>query len=151
MLPTVLAPSVPKDFIRKLKDVDENLTIVFNCITERWEVHRFSKGRWQWILAVEEEDGSYRKLDNRIFKKLTEMDIIAKWGSVANYERHLDEKQKKWQDNYQKDVDHELKYDIKDNNIQWQEAIDNFRSGKVNPAPMHSDKKITSYPKNGGV
>lgn len=143
----LLAPSVPKAFRERLKRFDPALDVVFNCERERWEIHRFSRGKWHWVLAVENEDESYRPLDRRVFKKLWEMDIIIKFGSVANYERYLDEKQKKWQDDYQKDIDHEMKWKIKDDRKLWQEAAENLRSGRINDPPQERDKKIISYPK----
>lgn len=146
-LSNVLAPSVPEGFRRKLKFIDERLDVAFNCQTERWEIRRLSRGNWHWVLNVENEDESYRPLDNRTLKKLQEMDIIAKYGSVANYERYLDEKLKRWQEAEQKTIDHERKWDLKDDRRLWQEAAENLRSGIINDPPKEKEKKIISYSK----
>jgi hypothetical protein len=150
MIAKILAPSVPKHFSDRLKAFDKNLKAVFNCGTERWEIYRYSRGRWHWIIAVENDDESYRPLDERVFRKLYEIDIIARYGSVANYERHLDEKKKRWQDNEQKNMDYELRCDIKDDRKLWQRAAENFRSGKVNDPPEEKERKIFSYSNQGG-
>ncbi len=99
------------------------------------------------MMAIEDKNESYRPLDERIFKKLHEMDIIKQWGSVANYTRHLDDKLNKWRDKEQKKMDYELKCDLKYDRKLWQKAADNFRSGIVNDPPEERVKKIISYPK----
>lgn len=147
MLPKVLAPSIPEGFRKRLKDFDNKLEVAFNCQTERWELYRISRGKVHWVMAIEEEDGSYRPLDERVFKKLYEIDVIARYGSVANYEKYMDEKQKKWQDGEQKKADHELRYDIKDTWPQWQKAAEEARSGRINDPPEEKERKIISYSK----
>ena len=145
----ILAPSIPDSFQKRLRLFDRNLKAIFNCETERFEIWRYAEktGRWNWIIAVENDDESFRKLDERIFRKLFQMDIIARWGSIANYERHLDEKQKNWQNEKQKKMDYELKYDLKDDRKLWQMAAENARSGVFNNPPIQKDRKIISYQK----
>ena len=149
-IPKVLAPNVPKEFQDRLIDFDPCLQAVFNCQTERFEIYRHSKGKVHWIINVENDDGSFRPLDERIFNKLYEMDIIARYGSVANYEKYMDEKQRKWQKERQKEADHELRCDIKDDRKLWQRAAENFRSGIINSPPEEKERKIISYSNNGG-
>ena len=120
-----------KSFISELKLIDNKLDVAFNRVSGRWEVYRLSNKGWQWILVVENEDESYRPLDNRVLKKLREIDIIARYGSVAGYERHLEEKLKKYKNSIQKDSDHELQCDIKDDKVLWHSAMENFKSGKI--------------------
>jgi len=96
---------------------------------------------------VSNEDESYRSLDNRVIKKLWRMDIIARYGSVANYEKHLDEKQKLWREKQDKKMNHELRYDIKDNKRLWQRAAENLRSGIINDPPEEKERKIISCSK----
>lgn len=141
MIATVLAPSVSDDFQKQLKQIDPYLKAAFNCQTERFEIYRWAKGGWHWIIAVENEDESFRPLDSRIFKKLHQMDIIKRWGSVANYEKHLDEKLKNWKDEKQAKMDYELRCDLKDDRKLWQRAAKNFRSGIVNDPPEQRAKK----------
>lgn len=139
--------SAPEGFIQELHNLDRNLEAAFNRVSGRWEIYRLTRRGWDWILCVENEDESYRPLDMRTIKKLREIDIIARWGSVAAFERHLDEKQKKYQDNCQKEIDHDTKYDIKDNRKLWQEAAENFRRGIINSPPKVEGKKMISCPK----
>lgn len=142
----VLAPSISDSFKKRLNRFDSNLKTVFNCETERFEIHRWSGGRWHWVIAVENEDETFRPLDGRIFKKLYEMDIIARFGSIANYTKHLDDKQKKWQDGEKKKMDYEMREDIKADKSLWQKAAENAKSGLINPPPEERVKKIISYP-----
>lgn len=146
----VLAPSVPNTIQEELKCYDSALKAIFNCRKERFEIYRFSRNKWHWVLTVENNDGTFRKLDSRILVQLHRMDIIERYGSIANYERHMDSKQKKWQDDQQKTIDHELRYDIKDNRKCWQAATENFRAGIINSSPEIKEKKAFSF-SNGGL
>lgn len=147
MITNVLAPSISKGFKKRLKNFDPNLKVVFNCETERFEILRYSSGRWHWVIAIENEDGSFRHLDERIFKRLYEMDIISRFGSIENWEKHMDEMQENWRKEQDKKNDHELKCKIKDDRKLWQRAEENFRSGIVNEPPEEKNRKIISYSK----
>lgn len=147
-IPKTLAPAVPQAFKRRLTRFDPKLMAGFNCITERWEIYRKDRsGNYQWVIAVENDDESYRPLDDRIFKRLYHMDIIARYGSVANYEKHMDEKQKKWRAEQDKKDDHELREEFKEDRFLWQRAAENAQSGLVNPPPEEKSKKVFSYSK----
>jgi len=120
-----------KSFVRNLKAVDHKLDVVFNRVSGRWEIYRLSNGTYHWILEVANDDGSYRPLDTRTINKLYEMDVVARYGSVEAFERHLDDMQKKWRDSEDRRDEHELKWQIKDDRKLWQRAVENARSGKV--------------------
>jgi hypothetical protein len=147
MIQTILAPTVSKSFQKRLRNFDPNLRAIFNCETERFEILRWASNKWNWIIAVENDDNSFRPLDERIFKKLYEMDIIARYGSIANWEKHMDEMQAKWRKSEDDRDNHNLKCDLKDDRILWQRAEENFRSGIVNDLPEEKHKKIISYAK----
>lgn len=147
MIPAILAPSVDTHFQSGLKLVDENLKAVFNCQRERFEIYRYSRGRFHHVMIVKNDDGSFRPLDNRTIRELREMDIIAKYGSIANFEASLAMKKKKYQQDIDKQMEHELKWDLKDDKRLWHEAAENASRGIINPLPQEKDKKIISYPK----
>lgn len=134
-------------FVRQMRLIDNNLDVAFNRATGKWEIYRLTNKGYEWIHCVENEDESYRPLDNRTLAKLREMDIIARYGSVRDYERHMDDKQKEWQRKEQERIDHELKYDIKDNKLLWDSAKENAQYGRVNEQPVEQSKKIISYQK----
>lgn len=136
-----------ESFMRDIKLIDRNLDVVFNRLSGRWEIYRYSRGTYHWILEVCNDDKTYRPLDNRTIKKLHEIDIIARWGSIANFERHFDEQQKKWQSDRQKEMDYELKCDLGDDRNLWQRAAENLRSGRINEPPIQKDRKVISYQK----
>lgn len=145
--PKYMEQSAPESFIQELHNLDRNLEVTFNRVSGRWEIYRLTHRGWDWILCVEDENENYRPLDMRTINKLKEMDIIARWGSVAEFEKHLDEKQQKYKDDCQKQIDHETKCDIKDDRKLWQEAAENFRKGIINSPPKVKDRKIISCPK----
>lgn len=122
-----------ESFLEDLKLIDTRLDVAFNRVSGKWEIYRKdNKGQWQWIYCVEDENEQYRPLDNRTLKKLQEMDIIRRFGSVQKYEEHLNEKQKKWKESEQRKIDHELKWDLKDDKVLWQSAAENFCAGRIN-------------------
>jgi hypothetical protein len=141
MIPLSICPKAETWFKHELKLIDERLDVAFNPKTARWEIHRLGSKGWEWILSVENDDESYRPLDRRTLIKLCEMDIISHWGSIENYEKHLEEKQDKWKKGQQKIIDHEFKWDLKDDKILWQRAIENAKSGIVNDLPEQKVRK----------
>lgn len=149
--PKYSAAEPSEDMRKRIKNVDRALDAVFNRVTGRWEIHRYSKGTWHWVHEIKNDDESYRPLDNRVLEQLWKMDIMERFGSIAHYERYMDEKQKQWQDNEQKVMDHELKWNIKNDRKLWQRAAENFRAGIVNDPPEVKEKKIFSYSNQGDV
>ena len=145
--PKYIEPSISESFITELHNLDRNLEVAFNRVSGRWEIWRLTRRGWDWILEVSNDDETYRPLDMRTIRKLREIDILARYSSVANFERHLDEKQKRYQENCQKEADHELEWDLKDNRKLWQEAAENFKRGIINSPPKVQDRKIISCPK----
>lgn len=120
-----------ESFIKKLKLLDKNLDVAFNRVTGFWEIYRLSEKGWQWILQVENDNGTYRPLDNRTLKKLWEMDVIARWGSIDNFEKQWDAKHAKWKSDKDKTDNHIMKTMIKEDRVLWQEAAENLRSGRL--------------------
>ena len=137
----------PDSFLCQLKSIDDNLDIAFNRLSGRWEIYRKSNGTYHWILEVSNEDGSYRPLDNRTIRKIYEMDIILRYGSVTNFEKYMDELQAKYRSDIDKESNHKLKWDIKDDKVLWQRATENAQRGLINDLPEEKSKKIISYSK----
>lgn len=146
--PKFMERTPPPGFVKDLKRFDDKLDVAFNRVSGFWEIYRKDRrGVYQWVLQVENEDETYRPLDNRTIKKLWEIDILARYGSIDNFERYLDNKLKKWQDDQQKQIDYEFKCDVKENRLLWQRAAENVLRGIINEPPEHKDKKLISYQK----
>jgi hypothetical protein len=81
----------PTWFMEKLREVGPELSCTWNPIKERWQIWA-EKPRMQnpicsgWVLlfVVQNEDGSYRPLDERVFARLYEASAM-KWGNGKAY------------------------------------------------------------------
>jgi len=135
MIPQILSPKVPDWFKDELYIIDKNLTCLFNCRLERFKIYRRTKIGWDCILTIENDDGTFRPIDRRPLAKLREMDIVARWGSLAAYEKYLDDKLAEWKKQQNIKDDHEIKCDLKNDRHLWKEAAENFRSGRINDRP----------------
>src|SRR3990167_5471349 len=57
----------------QVRRVDPELVTVFNTMTQRYEIYdRAAPGgpKWQLVMRVQEEDGSFRPLDGRVLEPL---------------------------------------------------------------------------------
>ena len=134
-------------FLTDLKLIDNALNVVFNRFSGRWEIYRCSRGIYHWILEVSEEDGSYRPLDNRIIKKLYEMDVLRKYGNAKRYDEYLQNKVNSWRKKKDEEDNEDIMSQLKDEKFLWQRAAENAQSGLVNDPPEQKSKKIISYSK----
>lgn len=81
----------PEWFDKKLKELGDELEITWSPVHERWLVwmrkpsfnHPVCQG-WLLLFIVQEPDGSYRPLDERIMARLYESSA-RKWGSGKAY------------------------------------------------------------------
>jgi len=81
-------------FIRSLKAMDPGLFVTWNRVKERWIIYEkgYQSGRDHIVCRVENEDGSFRPLDNRIIESLSK----AKWmwdKGVNEFDRMLSEEE----------------------------------------------------------
>lgn len=74
-----------RGFVKQLKRLDPDLDVVWNRFKERWIIIERGKetGRWHIVMRVQNEDGSYRPLDNRILKDLERVRFMFNQGVKA--------------------------------------------------------------------
>lgn len=81
----------PKEFMDKLHALGEELSCAWNPIAERWQVwaksptvqQKVCQG-WRLLFIVNEPDGSYAPLDERVFARLYHASVL-KHGSGKEY------------------------------------------------------------------
>jgi hypothetical protein len=70
-----LEPSRPVGWDKRLKEIDKNLSTVWNAMRRRWEIHYDAgMGRGPQLAIVVGDGYNYRPLDNRVLRTLKEGD-----------------------------------------------------------------------------
>lgn len=140
------APSFDKQYLKKVKEYDENLDIVWNKDFERWALQRFAEGQWHHCFFLNEEDGSYRPVDQRILQDIYECDLWKHFGNDKDAGGRIHDyiTQKKNEDKLKaKNLRQEyLRWYNKEHREEWKEAIDNLSRGIIY-TPTDDRKIIT--------
>lgn len=92
----------PDWFMKKLKEVGEELSCTWNPLTERWYLwtkapkiqHKICQG-WRLLFVNQEPDGSYLPLDERVFARLYLASSMSQNETAVQYfDRIVAEKQR---------------------------------------------------------
>lgn len=86
--------TAPEDFREKYKAISDDLEIVWNRFTERWQCfarsnrvnHPICRG-WRLLFIVSEPDGSYRPLDERTLAEIWARDGMRQGDSKKYFDR----------------------------------------------------------------
>lgn len=139
------APSFEKRFLKKAKEYDPNLDIVWNKEYKRWALQRWAEGQWHHCFFLNNEDGSYRPVDERLLTEIYECDLWKHFGNDAEAGGRLHEFiQMKRNDDKLKEKNLRREYLMwynKEHKKEWKEAIDNMQRGIID-IPDFSDRKI---------
>lgn len=106
----------PDDFAAKLKAIDPDLRITWDCYQERWLLwavnHRVQSKLctgWSLLFPIRYADGSYMPLDERVFARLYEASA-QRWDNAKTYfdaiEREWERDRDKAKKNRNDDVKH---------------------------------------------
>lgn len=141
----------PKSFLDELQNipgVNRGLFVVWNSGLERFQVfHKDPRvGITRIVLTVENDDGSYRPLDNRTIEylKMVDWDMIGKFPEPKQIGEEFDRqrriKKEKWDIN--------RKQFLKDWNRShrklWREAINNWKRGIIKTPQEFREKLIST-------
>ena len=74
----------PRDFLKKLKLIDEKLTARWDPDVTRWKIYRDGK----YIMTAQTTEGDYLPLDNRIIQRLYVIDT-GRYANKWQYIQHL--------------------------------------------------------------
>ncbi|MBP7209569.1 MAG: hypothetical protein KBA02_00070 [Paludibacteraceae bacterium] len=117
-------------FLKELKNYDKNLSAEWDRDRGLWAIKRKDhKGQVHHIFFVQNEDGSYRPLDNRVLEELYECDIWKHFKDAKEYHKFLQERNKQVKLKEQNLRKEYLEWFHKDNKKEWQDAIDNAKKG----------------------
>lgn len=126
----------PDSFVEKLKAFDPKLYINWNSRKHRWVINECTEHSisaptgWHCRLCrlnpfflVQEEDGSYLELGDRVIEILRGMNVQRKYGSEENMLKAMDEIDRKKMADFKKDLHDAIKHRKKDNKRQLEQAI----------------------------
>lgn len=126
-----MPPSINKEIEKKVKDYDRDLFIEWDYDLERWALKRKAEGTTHHVFFIQNEDGSFRPLDDRLIKEIYECDIWRHFGNAENYHKFIQDhnaqvalKAKNIRQEY-------LRWYNKEHKKEWAQAIDNARSGII--------------------
>lgn len=137
-----MKPEPDKLILKKIKDYDPRLFVEWDDSKNLWMMKRnASDGSVQHCFYIQNEDGSFRPLDNRVMKELYECDIWKHFKNGSEYHKFLADH------NAAVSLKHEtirqdyIRWWNKEHKTEWKEAIDNAQR-KVLEIPKESERKI---------
>lgn len=140
-------PSINKRIEKKIKEYDPDLFVEWDMDRERWALKRRDlKGDIHHIFFIQNEDGSFRPLDERIMKELYECDLWRHFGRMdcgSEYYKFFTEHNKAVELRHNTIRQEYLKWWNKDNKKEWAKAIDNAKQGILS---KESETKFYSIP-----
>ncbi|MDI6788797.1 MAG: hypothetical protein QME51_10540 [Planctomycetota bacterium] len=74
VLPSSMCPSYPRNVWNKIKEYDRELELRWNMRRCRWELWRQGRNQYCMVLRVENPNGSYRPVDERLLWYLVNND-----------------------------------------------------------------------------
>jgi hypothetical protein len=88
----------PAEFLKKLKQLGEELSCTWNPILERWQLwaqsptvqQKICHG-WRLLFIVNEPDGSYAPLDERVFARLYHASVLSHGSGKEYFARVMQE------------------------------------------------------------
>lgn len=111
----------PFEFLIPLRRVDENLSVVFDSLSMRWDIlFRDVEGTFHNVLRVCERDSKgndvgYMPLDDRTIKKLLRMDLKRRNMSPEQYKNAVrkaeDVDDSRREQNHEKDMDYVFQHE----------------------------------------
>ena len=143
MLPPTPEPSI----LKKIKSYDKELFIEWDIHYERWALKRKgSDGRTHHVFFVQNKDGSYRQLDERLMYEIYECDIWRHFDNPGDYHKFLQEHNKKVELDHKKLRREFLNWWNKEHKKEWAAAIEDSRSrsGRVQ-LPTEKETKLYSF------
>lgn len=89
--------------VKELKRIDPRLRVDWNRAKERWVIYEtgYVTGRDHIVMRVEEDDGSYRSLDQRVTKELEYIKWLSRL-NTANWMRRFEEEEQKLEEEKEK-------------------------------------------------
>ena len=135
-----------KQFVKRLKEVDEKLQVGWNYIQQRWQVVRddrrmklvgYDKGKPilhscdkpYHVFTVQGETGEYRQLDQRVIDKLHEIDMY-RFARPTDFLKEVEKEEDDYRARQEKRQSEYVQDLTKDNFRRLQDAIEKDSYGR---------------------
>jgi len=119
-----------KRMVDKIKAYDKNLMVEWDVDRELFALKRRGEdGSIHHIFFVQNDDGSFRPLDERVLEELYECDIWKHFKDAKDYHKFIQERNKQVElkeENLRKEY---LAWFHRDNRKEWKDALDNAKKG----------------------
>lgn len=136
-----------KKIIKMIHNYDPNLMVEWDRERCLWSMKRKSDdGRIFHLFFIQNDDGSFRPLDERVMQLLYETDIWRHFKDAKDYHQFIQEKNKKHELKEKNIREEYLKWWNKDHKTEWKEAIENAERGILSK-PEEVKTKTYSIPK----
>ncbi len=141
-----MRPALDKAVLKRIKNYDDRLFVEWDVNLERWALKRRAEdGQVFHIFYVQNEDGSFRQLDDRVIKEIYECDIWRHFDKPGDYHRFIQEKNFR-HELKEKDLRQEyMKWWHKEHKTEWKQAIENAQRGILD-IPKEKETKVYSIP-----
>lgn len=138
--------------VKKLKNYDPGLFVEWDKEKCLWMVKRKAPDGGVWhLFYVQEPDGTYRALDDRVMKEVYECDIMRHFESPGAYHRFIQDKnatvtlkEKNLREDY-------LRWWNRDHKTEWNEAIENAKRGVLGRNNEEPKPRTMIYIKKGDL
>lgn len=129
-------PNYEPRYLKQIKDYDPELDIYWHEEYERWGLRRKAEGKWHHCFFVNNDDGSYRPIDDRLIEEIWQCDLWRHFGNdeEAGRKLHAFIQAKRAEANLkEKNLRHEyLEWYNKEHKKDWEVTFENFKRGKLN-------------------
>lgn len=130
-----------KDFLEKLKLVDQTLDAFFDYGQDSICVWSTRAGQKDSVLVMKREHGElYRELEHRALTKLRENDIWKKYGDAKSYNRILEEKEEAYKKKAKAEYEAKRMTIWKEHKREIRDAMENAKSGILSGKGKVQDK-----------
>jgi hypothetical protein len=105
-------PVPDRAILKRLRDYDSTLNIEWDRYKERWVVtgpNRRKFGKREHIMTVQNDDYSYRPLDDRVVTQIILADM-ERHGDIQGFIRTLEEKERHFTEKQKKEYSEKLQY-----------------------------------------
>lgn len=119
-----------RKIVKMIQNYDPHLVVEWDVDRCLWSLKRKSDdGRIFHLFFIQNDDGSFRPLDERVMELLYETDIWRHFKDAKDYHRFIQEKNKTHELKEKNLREEYLKWWNKENRSEWKDAIENAERG----------------------
>ncbi len=132
-----------KSIVKKLKDYDSALFAEWDVDRSRWAIKRKdNQGTVHHIFFVQNKDGTFRPLDERIMHELYECDLWRHFKDGSDYYKFFHEHNQSVELKHNNIRKEYLRWWNKEHKTEWRKAIDNVQRGILH---ISSEQEVKIY------